>query len=119
MDHGKHLENQDKFDTGVISMDVEEVKASCYDVMRMAGKIVISRENQSFQRYIDDRPVSGLLEDSWKQTPGKIMFGDGLTWCAIISLPYRRNHEGNYIVDRIRVSPVFKSWGDSLRHIWD
>ena len=38
----KHLENQDKFDTGVISMDVEDVKASYYDVMRMAGKIVIS-----------------------------------------------------------------------------
>ena len=47
----KHLENQDSFDTSVISMDVEEVKASYYDVMPMAGKIVI------------DRPVSGLLED--------------------------------------------------------
>ena len=86
-------------------MDVEDVKALYYDVMRMAGKIVISLENQSFQRRIDDRPVSGLLEDSWKQTPGKIMFGDGLTWCAIISLPYRRNIEGNYIIERIRVQP--------------
>ena len=38
----KHLENQDKFDTGVISMDVEDVKALYYDVMRMVGKIVIS-----------------------------------------------------------------------------
>ena len=50
----KHLKNQDKFDTGVISMDMEDVKASYYDVMRMAGKIVISREDQSFQRHIDD-----------------------------------------------------------------
>ena len=33
----KHIENQDKFDSGVISMDVEDVKASYYDVMRMAG----------------------------------------------------------------------------------
>ena len=32
----KHLENQDKFDTGVISMDMEHVKALYYDVMRMA-----------------------------------------------------------------------------------
>ena len=38
----KHLENQATFDSGVISMDVEDVKASYYDVMRMAGRIVIS-----------------------------------------------------------------------------
>ena len=44
----KHLENQDTFDSGFISMDVEDVKALYYDVMRMAGKIVISQESQSF-----------------------------------------------------------------------
>ena len=101
----KHLENQDTFDSGDISMDVEDVKAPYYDIMRMAGKIVISRESQSFHRHLDERPVSGLMEDRWKQTPGKIMFGDGLTWCAIISLPYRRNCSGEYFVERIRVQP--------------
>ena len=59
----KHLENQNIFDSGVIFMDVEDVKVSYYDVMWMAGKIVISRESQSFQGHLDDRPVSGLLED--------------------------------------------------------
>ena len=39
----KHIKNQDKFDSGVISMDVEDVKASYYDVMRRAGEIVISK----------------------------------------------------------------------------
>ena len=82
--------NQYVFESGVISMVVEDVKASYSDVMRMVGKIMISCDSQSFQRHIDNRPVSGLLEDCWKQTPGKIMFGDGLTWCAIISLPQRR-----------------------------
>ena len=33
------------------------------------------------------------------------MFRDGLTWCMLISLPYRRNHEGNYILERIQVQP--------------
>ena len=37
----KHLENQDKFDTGVISMDMEDVKASYYDVMRISKKSII------------------------------------------------------------------------------
>ena len=86
-------------------MDLEDMKVSYYDMMHMAGKIVISHKSQSFQRHLDSRPVSGLIEDYWKQTPGKIMFGDGLTWCAIISLPYWRNHLGDYVVERIRVQP--------------
>ena len=64
----KHLENQATFDSGVISMDIEDVKDLYYDEMRMDGKIVISREYQeyqSFQRHLDDRSVSGLMEDCW------------------------------------------------------
>ena len=75
----KHLENQDSFDTSIISMNVEDVKDSYFNMMRMAGKIVIPCESQTFQRHLDDRPVSRLLEDCWKQTPGKSMFGNGLT----------------------------------------
>ena len=44
------------------------------------GKIVISKDSQPFQRHLDNRLVAGLQEDAWKQTPGKIMFSDGLTW---------------------------------------
>ena len=33
------------------------------------------------------------------------MFGNGLTWCAIISLLYRRNKNKEYIVERIRPQP--------------
>ena len=41
-------------DSGIISMDVEDVKASYYDVMRMAGKLVISKDSQPFQRHLDN-----------------------------------------------------------------
>ena len=78
-------------------MNVEDLKASYYDVMRMARKIVISRNSQPFQRHLDNRLVSWLQEDDWKQTPGKVMFRDGLTWCTIISLPYHRNKKGDYV----------------------
>ena len=44
-------------------MDVEDVKASFYDVMRMAGKIVISRNFQPFQHHLDNRLDFGLQED--------------------------------------------------------
>ena len=102
----KHLKDQDKFDSAALSMDVEDVKASYYDVMRMAGELVISNPGtQIFKSKIDDRPVSGIREDGWKQTPGKIMVGDGLTWMGIISLPYKRNRNGDYLISRIEVQP--------------
>ena len=53
----KHLENQNSFDSGVISMDVEDIKVSYYDVKRMAGKIVISCASQSFQTLLDNSLV--------------------------------------------------------------
>ena len=73
--------------------------------MRMAGKIVISNpRTQVFKKHIDDRAVPGINKDGWKQTPGKIIFGDGLTWTAIIiSLPYKRNRHGEYLIERIEV----------------
>ena len=97
----QHLKNQEDFDGGVMSMDVEDVKASYYNVMGMAGKLVISKESQPFQQNLYNRLVSRLLEDSWKQNPGKIMFGNSLTRCLIISLPYQRNKNGDYTVERI------------------
>ena len=57
----KHLKDQNKFNSGVLSMDVEDVKASYYDVMRMAGELVISNPGtQIFKSKIDDRPVPGI-----------------------------------------------------------
>ena len=38
------LKNQESFDSGVISMDVKDVKVSYYDVLQMAGKVVISKD---------------------------------------------------------------------------
>ena len=70
-------------------MDIEDVKASYYDVMRIAGKVIILKDSQMFQCHLDNRLVAGLQDDQWKQTPGKIMFGNGLT------LPYRMNRNGD------------------------
>ena len=59
-------------------MDVEDVKASYFNVMRMAGKLVISKDSQHFQQSLDSRLVTGIHKDGWKQTLGKIMFSDSL-----------------------------------------
>ena len=50
--------NQDKFNSGVISMDNEDVKALYYHVMRMAGKLVFFKDFQLFQRSLDNNLVT-------------------------------------------------------------
>ena len=47
----QHLKNQENFNSGVVSIDLEHVKASYYDVMRMAGKIVISKDSQPYSKF--------------------------------------------------------------------
>ena len=88
-------------------MNIEDVKAFYYNVMRMVEKLVISKGSQPFQRSLDNRLVTGKHEDGWKQTPRKIIFSDRLRWCTIIllPLPYRRNRNGDYIVERIIHQP--------------
>ena len=68
----KHLKDQEKFDSGVLSMDVEDVKASYYDIMRMAGELVISNPGtQTFKSRIDDRPVPGIKDDGGSRLRAK------------------------------------------------
>ena len=43
--------------------------------------------------------VPGVHEEGWKQTPWKIRYCDSLLWCAIISLPYQRNKDREYLVE--------------------
>ena len=66
--------------------------------MRMAGELIISNPGTQIFK-------SKIRKDGWKQTPGKIMFGDGLTWTRIISLPYKRNRNGDYLTSSIEVQP--------------
>ena len=64
-----HLKNQDEFDTRVVSMDVEDVKASYFDIMRMEGEIVISNSGtQIFKKRVDERAVPGISEGCWKES---------------------------------------------------
>ena len=73
--------------------------------MRMGGKVVITKDSQPFQQNLDSRLVTGIHEDDWKQTPGKIIFGGGLSWCVIILPPYRRNRNRDFIMEKIIPQP--------------
>ena len=66
-----HLSNQDSFNMNVVSMDVEDVKASYYDVISMSGKLVISKERQLFQKRLDSRLVHGIARTDGDRIRGR------------------------------------------------
>ena len=88
--------------TQIMSLDNEEIQITLYDVYRLAGKIECKNPrvaNKTEER--EQRP--GLPEDRPCQLPAKIMFGNGLSYCVIISINLERNSRGEYLVQRIKV----------------
>ena len=76
-------------------MDVEDVKASYYDVMRMAGEIVISNPGtQIFKSKIDKRSVPGIREDGWKQTRARLCSATALHGRGSYLFPTRETRTG-------------------------
>ena len=97
-----YLKDQEKFGSKVVSMNVEDVTASYYDLMRMSGRLPM-KENQVISTMLDKNISPGLKEDHWKQTPGKIMIGNGISWTLIISINYVRNKQRDYYVRKMEV----------------
>ena len=63
LDNRTTFEDQKNFNSEVISMDFEDIEASYYDFMRITGKLYLR-----IHSHLDDRLVTGIQEDGWKQT---------------------------------------------------
>ena len=98
-------EDQRMFGTRVVSFDVEDVKATYFDTLRMAGKAVIDPKNAVLKRKCDPEMMTDASKDKFKQIPGKIMFGNGISWTCLISLDLRRNKRKEYVLERMTVQP--------------
>jgi hypothetical protein len=97
--------DQRLFGTRVVSFDVEDVKATYFDTLRMAGKATIDPKNAVLKRKCDPEMMTDASKDKFKQIPGKIMFGNGVSWTCLISLDLRRNKKKEYILERMSVQP--------------
>ena len=97
--------DQATFGTNVISMDVEDVKTTYYDTLRMAGKVRIQDKGEVLRTRKETDMLHGYGKDGWKQIPGKIMFGNGVSWVCIVSLNLSRNRRGEYILKKMSVQP--------------
>ena len=67
-------------------MDVEEVRVTHYDWMKMTGDLPMSTRGESFKTYLAKDRISGFNNDKWKQLPALIMIGNGTSWTLMISL---------------------------------
>ncbi len=97
--------DQRLFGTRVVSFDVEDVKATYFDTLRMAGKATIDPKNAVLKRKCDPEMMTDASKDKFKQIPGKIMFGNGVSWTCLISLDLRRNKKKEYILEKMSVQP--------------
>jgi len=61
------------------------------DTMRMAGKVSIDPKNAVLKRKCDPEMMTGYSKDVFKQLPGKIMFGNGISWTCLISLDLKND----------------------------
>ena len=84
---------QQTFWTRVISMDMEDVKTTYYDTLRMAGKLEISSRRPVLRTQLEPEIIYRFGKDGWRQIPGKIMKGDRVPWVCIIYYILRLEQE--------------------------
>ena len=73
-----HAKDQKFLTLGILSMDVEEVRVTYYNWMRMTGELLMRTRSESLKNYLAKDRISGFKEDKWKQLPTLIMMiGNG------------------------------------------
>lgn len=92
-----HTMDQDKFGFQVMSLDVEDVKTTFYDTLRMAGKLHIRSKDAVLWTDVYRDVIHGYQKDYWRQVPRKIMFDNRISWACMISLDFKRNRSGENI----------------------
>ena len=81
---------------GVRSTDVEEVRVTHYDWMRITGEILMKTRSEPLKTYLAKDRISGFNEDKWKQLPSLIMIGNDSSWALMISLDLKVISEFRY-----------------------
>jgi hypothetical protein len=96
-----HKDNQDRFPSGLTSLDVEEIK------IKKSSFTLLKRKVAEGDNRPITIPVPGFYEKNCTNIPAKIMFGDGRTWMGIIRFNWKMqvNQDGvrTYLLD---TSPI-------------
>ena len=96
----KYAIDQKILPTNVVSMDVEEIKVTLYDTLRIAGRLPF-KKGQVMSRK-EEPQIHGQPEDRLQQLPVKVMIGNGLNHALMVSLDLFRDSKGRYVLNKIR-----------------
>ena len=99
----KWLDTQEKCPTQVVSLDNEQVSLTLYDMYRMAGKIEISGKRRRSTEKEPRGSLEIMEEDRFIPLPAKIMLGDGVRFCLIISVNLEMDNDGVYLIKRLEI----------------
>ena len=63
----QHAKDQAILPTGVVNMDVEELRVTHYDWMKMTGKLPMTTRSEPLKIYLAKDRISGFNDKKWKQ----------------------------------------------------
>ena len=72
----QYATDQSILPTRVVSMDVEEIRVTHYDWMKMMGEIPMTTKSELLKTTLAKDRISGFNDDKWKQLPSIIMIGN-------------------------------------------
>ena len=70
----------------VISLSIKTVKLTLRDVYRIAGILPMQESKMKCASNLQLNMDDVIPEDTWKKIPTKILLGNGVDWCAVISI---------------------------------
>ena len=82
----QHPKDQAILPTGVVCIDIEELRITHYDWMKMTGELPMTTGSEHLKTFLAKDRISGFNYDKWKQLPCLIMIGNGTSLALMISL---------------------------------
>ena len=99
----QHAKDQSILPTRVVSMDVEEIRVTHYEWMKMTGELTMTTRSEPLKTSLAKDRISGFNEDKWKQLPSLIMIGNGTSWALMISLDLEVVSQYKYRFKKMRI----------------
>ena len=99
----QHAKDQPILPTGVVSMDVEELRITHYDWMKMTRELPMTTWSEPLKSYLAKDRIPGVNNDKWTHLPCLIMIGNGTSWALMISLDLEVISEYRYRFKKMRI----------------
>ena len=99
----QHAKDQAILPTRVVRINVEELRITHYDWMRMTGELPMTTRSKPLKTTLAKDRISGFNDDKWKQLPSLIMTGNGTSWALLISLDLEVVSEYRYRFKKMRI----------------